>query len=428
MERRQRGTNIGPGFALAGPAGFAAGSLRRAGMAIFDFTTMSAAQAASLVTISGGANARYFDASGNFVAAGGALRLDTDPITLQRRGLLIERQQRVCVSLDNRDFTTANWTRRGTISITADAGQARPDGTTGAMKIVGLAGAGSADFYDANYAVASRFPASKRIEPAFFVNRISTTGILTVTSALGTASGRWDVNLASLSAGWNYITRSHPSVTIANEFVANASGQNGFNVVCNTGAPISLYLDFLTLETDGTNDTLIAGLPIVVNTANGVTRTAEAAFMSSIARFIGPAGTLFIDAIIPPQIGAINYGVMAALNAAGNYTGGSGFLVRQIAASIEFGGYAASSSIGAPSSYQPVQVVATWGGANMSGKATGLSVVSSALNDFTAAATDRLELGALSAWNTQAHPQIWVRKIGLAKTAYSAAQMARLAP
>jgi hypothetical protein len=143
--------------------------------------------------------------------------------------------------LNNCAFTNASWTRRGTFAA-VDNNTTAPDGTMTASLFTGVAASGTGDIYDtASTTTPSRFPNSTVCTPSIWVKKVSNTGTLSIGSPFGSANGLWTVNLSLLGAGWERLTATHAAVTIRNAWVSTATGQNGLNIFCSAGSPISFY-------------------------------------------------------------------------------------------------------------------------------------------------------------------------------------------
>jgi len=92
------------------------------------------------VTVSRAGSATYFNDSGVMQTAGtNAARLDTDPASMQRRGLLVE-PTRTNLALQSNTFSDAAWTK-ATSTITPAAATG-PDGTASASMLVETAAGG----------------------------------------------------------------------------------------------------------------------------------------------------------------------------------------------------------------------------------------------------------------------------------------------
>lgn len=134
---------------------------------------------------------------------------------------------------------TATWTVRGATTQTS-ATENRPDGTSGA--VLTLAGIGTAGTDDAHTLVASVCVKGARYEPSAWVKLVSGSGTMVLRDPVGGAgaSGWWLINSALLGTGWNRITRSHPAVSVTNEFVCGANLGVGIWFAAVTGGPFTV--------------------------------------------------------------------------------------------------------------------------------------------------------------------------------------------
>lgn len=145
-------------------------------------------------------------------------------------------------------FANADWTARGSVSITDNAAPAPVVGM--ASLIAGLQGAGTADFYYAGYSTTGRFPNNGANAALVLIRRVSTSGTLIIQSAIGASNGKWTVNMALLSDNWETLTATHAAVTVNNAWVANSAGSNGPNFFSTSGV-LSFYLGGVHLEPGG---------------------------------------------------------------------------------------------------------------------------------------------------------------------------------
>jgi hypothetical protein len=185
----------------------------------------------------------------------------------------------------SRDVTNAGWAKRGTATATASA-IASPDGTIAGSLLSGIGAAATNDIFALPGTVIG---ASARFEPSFYINKVSTSGTLTILQAQNSALGSWSINLASVPAGWQRITRAHPAVTINTEFTANAGGLAGLQFTATAGAPLSFYVDFIQEEA-GT----FSGPPIATTSASA-TRGAASASVGGLSTITETQGTLFVS-------------------------------------------------------------------------------------------------------------------------------------
>ena len=147
---------------------------------------------------------------------------------------------RVNLLTKTEDFSDAVWSKRGTCTATANAGIA-PNGTNTASLIAGLGPVGSGDFYNAAYASISS-TAGTIFSPSYYIKRVSTVGTLTISNPSNDVYGKWNINLALLSDGWERITNAHPAVTVINIFVIPPTGVGCGILGSTTTGPLSFYI------------------------------------------------------------------------------------------------------------------------------------------------------------------------------------------
>lgn len=151
-------------------------------------------------------------------------------------------------------FANAAWVIGGTLTNTP--GQVGPDGGTTAVLLAGIdTGASSMYCY-----VTVGITTGSRYEPSFWINRVSTAGILGVSNAQTGSAGVWRVDLSLLPDSWVRLTRTHPAVSITTEFTgsANTCGLN-FVKISGTGKQ-SVYIDKVQLDA-GTASTAYIAAP-----------------------------------------------------------------------------------------------------------------------------------------------------------------------
>jgi hypothetical protein len=244
-------------------------------------------------------------AGGTFSRASDAWRRDADRIwrksgsnqprlhhdaTGKPLGLLVEGQRTFSLPY-SRDFTNANWTKRGTCTVTQDLAVARPDGTLGAMRIENMGGFNN-DIYAAGIGGGSQNSA-----PQLMIRRLSTTGILTAQKVNVNQTGIWRIDLALLSGEWEHITRNHPAVTVVEEFVTSPAGNLGINIFAFSGGSLAFYADFVNIELGGV---FWSSSPMDPSTG-AVARLADALSYSAAT----PAETtIVVDAVTAPGLNA----------------------------------------------------------------------------------------------------------------------------
>ena len=141
---------------------------------------------------------------------------------------------------------TTYWGKRG--AVTVGAAIAGPSGSGALGYLISNIGAsGVNDFYqdvagltDGTYT---------RKEPSIWINRVSTSGIVTmhVTSSASAGLGEWTINLDTLGAGWQKVDRNHPAVTVVSNFVVHSSGHCGIWFYAASGS-LSFYAAMPQLE------------------------------------------------------------------------------------------------------------------------------------------------------------------------------------
>jgi hypothetical protein len=210
--------------------------------------------------------------------AGNVIQFATGVPRITNRGILVE-ESRTNLVLQSRDLTNAAWTKRGTATVTADAGQTRPDGTTGAMLVAGV-NSGTNDVFQAVAATALA-----RYEPSFHIKKVSATGALLLSNPGDALLGTWSIDLSLVGSGWERITRSHPAVTITSEFTGTALSTCGLHFRKTASGAISFYVDFSQLELGA-----FATSPIITTGAAG-TRGADVPLITGLT--ITPPFTVF---------------------------------------------------------------------------------------------------------------------------------------
>jgi hypothetical protein len=126
--------------------------------------------------------------------------------------------QRRNLVLWSADYDNAAYTKRGTCAVAANTVQA-PDGSLTADAITGVALAGNDIFQTVGGLISG-----SRYEPGFWFQKVTPTGVVQFSNPVTAAAGEWRVDLSLLNTGWNWITRSHPAVTIIVEFTASGGG------------------------------------------------------------------------------------------------------------------------------------------------------------------------------------------------------------
>jgi len=199
-------TTLGAGATVRARVGSEAGIVEATPLVGLDFLQATPSSMAAWSAARGGAGgageATYFDAAGNLaIAAAGEWRIDHDPITRERRGLLLE-PSRTNIALRSRDFTQASWVKT---SITAALDVAGIDGAANtASRLTATAGNATA--------LQSITSASAAHVTSFFVRRIAGTGTVEITQNNGAT---WTA--ITLTAAWQRFII--PVATITNPVI-----------------------------------------------------------------------------------------------------------------------------------------------------------------------------------------------------------------
>jgi hypothetical protein len=193
----------------------------------------------------GAGEATYFDAAGNLaIAAAGEWRIDHDPITRERRGLLLE-PGRTNIALRSRDFTQAAWVKT---NITAARDVAGIDGVANtASRLTSTAGNATA--------LQSITSASAARVTSFFVRRITGTGAVEITQNNGAT---WTA--VALTGAWQRFVI--PVATITNPVI-------GIRIV-TSGDVIAVDAAQCEVGTFATSP-IITGVAAVARAADGGT-------------------------------------------------------------------------------------------------------------------------------------------------------------
>jgi len=199
-------TTLGAGATMRARVGSQAAIVEATPLVGLDFLQASPSSMAAWPAARGGAGgageATYFDAAGNLViAAAGEWRIDHDPITRERRGLLLE-PGRTNIALRSRDFTQAAWVKT---SITAALDVTGIDGASNtASRLTATAGNATV--------LQSITSASAYRVTAFYLRRIAGTGTIEITQNNGAA---WTA--VALTGAWQRFVI--PMATITNPVI-----------------------------------------------------------------------------------------------------------------------------------------------------------------------------------------------------------------
>jgi hypothetical protein len=239
-------TTLGAGATMRARVGNEAGIVEVTPLVGLDFLQATPSSMAAWSAARGGAGgageATYFDAAGNLaIAAAGEWRIDHDPITRERRGLLLE-PARTNIALRSRDFTQAAWVKT---NITAARDVAGIDGVANtASRLTATAG---------NATVLQTITsASAGHVTSFFVQRITGAGTLEITQNNGAT---WTA--ITLTAAWQRFII--PVATVTNPVI-------GFRIVTSG--------DVIAVDVAQCEVGAFATSPIITSAA-AVTRAAD---------------------------------------------------------------------------------------------------------------------------------------------------------
>lgn len=129
-------------------------------------------------------------------------------------------------------LTNASWIKRGTCSVTT-TGITPPTIAAIATRVSGLDTFGTSnDVY--NYTGVALLSTSV-IQPAFYLKRVSTSGVICYVNSVNDANGRWNIDLSALPDEWVRITRQSAYISVVAEFSAVASANNGVLIAKSSG-------------------------------------------------------------------------------------------------------------------------------------------------------------------------------------------------
>lgn len=180
------------------------------------------------------------------------------------KGLLLEPQRKNWIIYAS-DLTNAAWTKRGTCAAAQNL--TGPDGIANSATTLSGIDTGTNDCYQ--YATIAAADGT-RTEPCVWLYKITATGTLSLLNPQNSANGNWSINLASLSSGWNRITRSHSAVTVVAEFTI-LSNTTGVHFRALSGAPLSVGV--WCAQDEGT--TTVLSSQSIPTTSSTVTRSAD---------------------------------------------------------------------------------------------------------------------------------------------------------
>lgn len=195
-------------------------------------------------------------------------------------GLLVEGARTNRVS-QSQEIGNAPWVKRGTATVTANAALA-PDGTNTADLVV-VDGVNN-DVYQA----VSGFTVAAALATGLWIKKASASGTLSIGNQQALANGRWNINLAALSTGWERITSAHPAVTVVAPFIAGGGGVAGPHFFATSGGPLSFY------AWNGQQEEAAFLSSDIPTGASAATRAADNISINDVS-FIGSEGTFFAE-------------------------------------------------------------------------------------------------------------------------------------
>ena len=246
------------------------------------------------ITYSGGDNGTYFDHNGILRTSGAdEARFDHDPVSGAPLGLLVEKVQ-TNRAVESETLGAVTWVKRGAVSVTVNDTIA-PSGDVTADKVENLGAAGVDDLFDA----IGGFSNDATLGTGFYIKKITSTGTLQVKNATAGLKGDWDVDLSAIGSEWERITATHAAVTITAAFVADATGNAGFQFIGKSGS-----LDMYLWGMDQKEGTLTS---YIETEAAAVARTADvpSIALSDIPRFSTTEGTILVKYNFPALTGEL---------------------------------------------------------------------------------------------------------------------------
>lgn len=132
---------------------------------------------------------------------------------------------------------STGWTRRGSCTVTGS--KTDPNGGSTAYQIDNIGTGAVNDIY---YSVTNTFLVSGTpLYVGFWIKKVSSSGTLRVQHVSG-SGGRWDINLATLPSGWNYVDHTSPYITINSNYVVSTTNTMGIQLVTGSGGLLSIQL------------------------------------------------------------------------------------------------------------------------------------------------------------------------------------------
>jgi hypothetical protein len=166
--------------------------------------------------------------------------------------------------LRNREPATAPWAIRGSVTLTEDTGDtADPHGASHACKVEDLGLVTVDDFYQ----LCTGFSGDEAVAPAFWIKRISTSGVLKMVG--GWSKGDWRIDLSALPDSWVRITRSSSYLTtVVEEFSANSGSQYMTFAAVSGTIDFYIYQPHLEAGIEAGPDIHTEGSPVTRNALN----------------------------------------------------------------------------------------------------------------------------------------------------------------
>lgn len=337
--------------------------------------------------------ATYYDSTGTLqTAASGAPRFDYDPVTHVAKGLLLEESRTNSATYSE---SIGAWSKlisgSGSLPIVTTNYGIAPDGANTAERVQFNRGAGNATTDYSLVSIGATFGSASVTSKSLWIK--SNTG-LTQTVVFYDAQGNIGATFAA-TTDWTRITLGPNNSATTATIVIGTRGGTGFYF---TGGDQSL-------------DILIWGGQIEVGsfvtsyiptTTTAVTRARDILAFPTSSWFSSTAGLLSTEAELNSDIASLH--VFAALNGAGSYGAGRGFLVRSSSASqYAAGGNCCSAALNIVHATGTTLKVAGGYSGTTTVIASNNTSTTTTNNDFTGSGTTQLILGDLqtsSSWQS----------------------------
>ena len=177
--------------------------------------------------------------------------------------LLLEPQRTNLITYSE-DFSQNVWIKRGNPIVSLN-NILSPQGILNASELkVSFAAV------DDIYTSASGFTPSTKFSASFYFKKVTSSGIIVVTAAV--SNGSWNLDLSLLGNDWEFISESHPAVTVTTTFESASDGSGGLQFYSSNGTDINFYIYGVQLE-EGSYPTSY----IKSNSGGTTTRAAETA-------------------------------------------------------------------------------------------------------------------------------------------------------